>query len=214
MKCESEQHQTPPQAENGTNYCHHCNNHLRTGLKSVSQRWTTLAGMLDVFPENDNGNIRVKQLHPAAPLNLDAVVLRDHRTEPNGSAQPIPAIIHGLGVKVHAAAALNHTTRPTMRDVPAAITFLLTHAHRLSGIDGALAAVMACDHALAVATGESHAHPLPGIRCPTLPDDEADGDTCGGPLFPMPYTLGVRCPRCRSTWTGMDELTRLNNLLT
>ena len=73
---------------------------------------------------------------------------------------------------------------------------------------------MACDHALAVATGESHAHPLPGIRCPTLPDDEADGDTCGGPLFPMPYTLGVRCPRCRSTWTGMDELTRLNNLLT
>jgi hypothetical protein len=170
--------------------------------------------MLDVFPENDNGNIRVKQLHPAAPLNLDAVVLRDHRTEPNGSAQPIPAIIHGLGVRVHAAAALSLDTRPAMFDVPASCSFLLTHAHRLSGIDGALAAVMACDHALAVATGESHAHPLPGIRCPTLPDDEDDGDTCGGPLFPMPYTLGVRCPRCRSTWTGMDELTRLNNLLT
>lgn len=48
--------------------------------------------------------------------------------------------------------------------------------------------------------------PLPPVfTCPVTTDQ----GECGGAVYPMRYSFGVQCMRCRATWDGDAELRRL-----
>jgi hypothetical protein len=214
MTCLGHHRSKPPATQGSAQLCDHCIEDFTSELTEISRLWDLLDTMMSTedSPYVSDGGIRQKRIDPPAPLRMEAATLRDHRTHPDGQHQPVPAMMHHWAMLIASERDLHDVVRRD--DVVSAVALILLHtdhAMRQDWIADAIPQVHACRTALSSACGEAGAPPLHGVRCPVvLPGHD---ESCDGPLFPTPYTLGLRCPRCRSQWLGLDELGFLSRLV-
>lgn len=201
-------HRTPEPSGNQLGICPAHHRRLTNQLTQIGNDYLLLATMLEPGSTGNDHHIwKTRRVDPPAPARLDAIVLRDRRTLPRGTQQPIPAIIAGY------ARLTAHQRNLTHRhDFAGQLQILTRHlewiTHQAWVTDFATA-IGNCAHALAhdlgdIPTGPSYA------KCPLV----INTHECGGRIRALTYSLGVHCTRCGAQWVGDSELARLRTMLT
>lgn len=180
---------------------------LRNTISAVARDYALIATMLEPGSAgNDEQAWKSRRVDPPAPARLDALVLRDPRTKPDGHRQPIPRI-----VRDYADQTCDGRNLTRVHTFTAWINILTVHTAWITmqpWITEFAANVEACAKALAHDLGDT---PRSGTvaHCPLV----IGGTVCGGRIRALTYSLGVHCDRCSAQWVGDLELHRLRSML-
>lgn len=179
----------------------------------VGELWVTLELFIEAgsAPPDPNAR-RAVRCDPPAPVNLDAIVLRDERTAETDGSLPVAKVVRRAARTVAAGRHLSGVPS----SVPSQARMIATHAEWIVEQPWAASLTVklqACVKALRRATGD-YGHPPLG-DCPSVLVDPDEGLLdCDGKLWPMKGTLGVRCDGAgRHRWAGPAELGHLRLLL-
>jgi hypothetical protein len=176
--------------------CHRCTDRLDTWLREIPEHYAALPALLTtatVDPDTRYG----RRADPPAPMRLDIIDLLDHRHGPCGDE------FHGaLGALAGWVRVTAEDRRVALPDgtMSAMAGFLLRHLDWIVQqpfVDDLTSEIRALHRQLATAVGIHP--PAPVGHCTAT---GADGNQCGGPLWPDRIG-GVVCGTCGDRWSSL-----------
>lgn len=192
--------------------CTRCETHLTKWLETIPRHYAELPGFLkhgstDANPESK----ATKRDTIAAPIRLEILDLMDTRlgrkwlgTEATEDRRGALGTLLAIAREIIDGRQLTIPPRTTVGDLASFIKRHLEWVTTQDWITDTYTEIQALHRSLSNAVGEYRQKPVG--RCPVGPDD----DLCNGPLFPAP--IGVRCPKCDTTW-GAEDLRRLGLMI-
>jgi len=183
--------------------CRRHSQRLLDTLTDIRELWFELALILEAGSAPKEASPKTRRLKadsPPAPANLDALVLRDHRTIQKGHTDPpsLPAIIASWVLLVADERPLT-TTLPN--SVVGQLDLLTRHHQWITGqewIEDYQREMTELRKALKSAVRDQ-THREYG-KCPH----------CNGPVFIRNGSNNAKCSGCNATWSTPQELARLS----
>lgn len=174
-----------------------CIGRMRRDLRDLSDVLASLDDLLVTAPPSDHNDRRAARTDAPAPCRLDVLDLMDPRSD-------TPALDR-LATWCMAITEERELSGMPKRPADQA-QWMIRHVDwiaRHMAADEIAGDIADAWRWLRSAAGLA---PLPPVfTCPVTTDQ----GECGGPVYPMRYSFGVRCARCGSVWDGDSELRRV-----
>ena len=183
--------------DDGRSQWNGCIGRMRSNLHNLADVLGSLDDLLVTAPPSDHNDRRAARTDAPAPCRLDVLDLMDPRSD-------TPALDR---IATWCLAITEERELSTMPARPAdQAQWMICHVDwiaRHMAADEIAGDIADAWRWLRSAAGLA---PLPPVfTCPVTTDQ----GECGGPVYPMRYSFGVKCSRCHAEWDGDSELRRI-----